>query len=63
MTINFISSKPDSDETRTMHIKRINAGTMIGSDTNEVVEELFKSLSDIYQENLEEKKQWFRVCF
>ena len=55
MAINFISSKPDSDETRIMHIKSINTEIMIGSDTNEVIEELFKSLLVEYQENLEEK--------
>ena len=40
MAINFISSKPDSDETRIMYIKSINTEIMIGSDTNEVIEEL-----------------------
>ena len=53
--INFISSKPDSDETRIMHTKINDIEIMIGSDTNEVIEELFKSLLQRYQENLEEK--------
>ena len=53
--INFISSKPDSDETRIMHTKSDNLEIMIGSDTNEVTEDLFKSLLQRYQENLEEK--------
>ena len=53
--INFISSKPDSDETRIMHTKSDNLEIMIGSDTNEVIEDLFKSLLQRYQENLEEK--------
>ena len=44
MAINFISSKPDSDETRIMHTKSNNIEIMIGSDTKEVIEELFKSL-------------------
>ena len=39
--INFISSKPDSDETRTMYTKSINAEIMIGSDTNEVIKVLY----------------------
>ena len=39
--INFISSKPDSDETHIMHAKSNNKENMIGSKTNEVVEELF----------------------
>ena len=53
--INFISSKPDFDETRIMHTKSNYIGIMIGSDTNEVIKELFKSLLQRYQENLEEK--------
>ena len=42
MAINFISSK-DSDETRTMHAKSDNVEIMMGSETNEIIEELFKS--------------------
>ena len=53
--INYISSAPDSDETRIMHTKSNSIEIMIGSDTNEVIEELFKSLLQSYQENLEEK--------
>ena len=41
---NFTSLKPDSDETRIMHTKSDNKEIMIGSDTNEVIKELFKSL-------------------
>ena len=52
--INFISSKPDSDETRIMHAKSDNIKIMIGSETNEVIEELFISLLQRYQEGLEE---------
>ena len=55
IAINFISSKPDSDETCIMHTKSNNIEIMIGSDTNEVIEKLFESLSDEYQENLKEK--------
>ena len=40
MTINFISSKPDFDETRLTHTKSDNTEIMNGSDTNEVIEEL-----------------------
>ena len=53
--INFTSSKPDSDETRIMHTKSDKLEIMIGSDANEVIEDLFKSLLQRYQENLEEK--------
>ena len=40
MAINFISSR-DSDETRTMHTKCNNVEIMIGSETDEVIEDLF----------------------
>ena len=61
--INFISSIPDSNETRIMYTKSINAEFMIGSDTNEVIEELFKSLLEGYQENLEEKMKGSEFYF
>ena len=54
VAISFISSKPDSDETHITHTKSNNIEIMIGSGTNEVIEELFKSLLRKYQENLEE---------
>ena len=53
MAINFISSR-DSDETRTMHTKSNNAEIMIGSETNEIIEDLFESFLRKYQEGLEE---------
>ena len=53
MAINFISSK-DSDETRTMHTKSNNVEIMIGSETNEVIEDLFESFLQKKQEGLEE---------
>ena len=53
--INFTSLKPDSDETHIMHTKSDNTEIMIGSDTNEVIKELFKSFLQIYQEGLQEK--------
>ena len=53
--INFISLKPDSNETRIMHTKSDNEEIMVGSDTSDVVKELFKSLLQRYQENLREK--------
>ena len=42
IAINFISSK-DSDETRTMHTKSNNVEIMMGSETGEIIEELFES--------------------
>ena len=47
MVINFISSKADSDETRTMRTKSDNIAVMMGSETDEVMEELFKSFAKI----------------
>ena len=61
--INFISSKPDSDKTRIMHTKSNNIEIMIGSDTNEVIEKLFKSLLQRYQESLEEKMEGSEFVF
>ena len=53
--INFISSRPGSDETRVMHTRSVNEEFMNGSDTDEIIKELFKSLLQRYQENLQEK--------
>ena len=53
--INFISLKPGSDETRVMYCKSDNEEFMNGSDTDEIIQELFKSLLQRYQENLQEK--------
>ena len=46
--INFFSLKPDSDETRIMQMKSDNTEIIIGSDTNEVIKELFKSFLQRY---------------
>ena len=61
--INFISSKPGSDETRTMYTKSINAEIMTGGDTNEVIEVLFESLLQKYQTNVEEKMRGSEFAF
>ena len=53
--INFISLRPDSNETRVMHTKSDNEEFMNGSDTDEIIKELFKSLLRRYRENLIEK--------
>ena len=53
--ISFTSLKLDSNETRIMHTKSDNTEIMTGSDTNEVIEELFKSFLQRYQEGLQEK--------
>ena len=53
--INFISLRPGSDETRVMHTRSANEEFMNGSDTDEIIKELFRSLLQRYQENLQEK--------
>ena len=53
--INFISLKPDSNETRIVHTKSDNEKIMVGSDTNDVIKELFKSFLQRNQEGLQEK--------
>ena len=53
--ISFISSKPGSDETRVMHTKSDNEEIMNGSDTDGIIEGLFESFLQKYEENLQEK--------
>ena len=60
--INFISLRPGSDETRVMHTS-INEEFMNGSDTDEIIKELFKSLLQRYQENLQEKMKGSDFAF
>ena len=61
--INFTSLKPDSNETRIMHTKSDNEEIVIGSDTNEVIKELFKSFLQRYQEALQEKMKGSKFEF
>ena len=51
MEINFISSKRHSDETRIMHAKSDNIEIMIGSETDEIIEELFNLFSKDIKKN------------
>ena len=53
--INFISQRPGSDETRVMHTRSVCEEFMSGSETEEIVEKLFRSLLQRYQDNLQEK--------
>ena len=53
MSINFISSK-DSDETRNMHKKSDNIEIIMGSETNDIIEELHESILQKYQKGLGE---------
>ena len=56
MIINFIYSK-DSDEICTIHAKNNNMEFMMGIETDEIIKELFESLLQKCQEELEEKKR------
>ena len=62
IAINFIFSK-DSDETCTMHLKSNNVQIMVGNETDEIIEELFKSFLQRYQEGLEESMRRSEFVF
>ena len=61
--INFISLRPGSDETRVMHPRSVNEEFMNGGDTDEIIKELFRSLLQRYQENLQEKMKGSDFAF
>ena len=62
MAINFISSK-DSDEIRYMHTKSNKVEIMMGSETDEVIEELLKSFLQNHQEGLDESMRGSEFIF
>ena len=62
MSINFNSLK-DSNEVRTMYTKRNNVDIMTGVDTNDAVEELFKSALEKYQTGLQESMRGSEFVF
>ena len=53
--ISFISLKPGFDETRIMHTRSDNEEFTNGSDIAEIIEGLFESCLQKYEENLQEK--------
>ena len=53
--ISFISLKPGSDETRIMHTGSDNIEILISDNNDDVIEELFKSFTQKYEENLQNK--------
>ena len=61
--INFISLRPGSDETRVMQTRSVNKEFMNGSNTDEVIKALFKSILQKYQENLQEKMKGSDFAF
>ena len=62
IAINFISSK-DSDETCTMHTESNNIEIIMGSETDEIIEEFFASLLQRSQEGLEESMKGSEFIF
>ena len=61
--INFISLRPGSNEPHVMHTRSANEEFMNGSDTDEIIKELSKSLLQRYQENLQEKMKGSDFAF
>ena len=61
--INFISLRPGSDEARVTLTRSANEEFMNGSDTDEIIKELFRSLLQRYQENLQEKMKGSHFAF
>ena len=53
ITINFISFKDDNDEERLMQSKSCNIEIMISDEAGEVTKNLFDSLKNRYQNNLQ----------
>ena len=53
--VNFISLKPGSDETRIMYTRSDNVEIMFGDDNDDIIEQLFESLLQKHEENLQNK--------
>ena len=53
--VSFISLKPGSDKTRIMYTRSDNVEIMFGDDNDDIIEQLFESLLQKYEENLQKK--------
>ena len=53
--ISFFSQKPGSDETRIMYNRSTPGEIMSGSETEEIMEKIIRSLLQKYQDNLQNK--------
>ena len=62
MPTDFISSK-DSDETHNMHTKSNNVEIMMGSETDDIIEEFFESLFQKSHEGLKESTKGIKFIF
>ena len=68
MEINFIYSKDSKDstnfnETRTMHTTNDNIEITIGDETYEIIQKIFESLLQSYQEALEKSMKSSKFIF
>ena len=68
MVINFVSSKKDSDKKCILHAKSDNIEVMMGSETNEIIEEILlrkytKYLLRKYQQGLEKSVDGSNLIF
>ena len=63
ITINFVSSKDDSDYIRTMHKKSDDICILMGNETDEIIKKLFESLLQEYPEGLEESVKGSEFVF
>ena len=57
MQVNFLSLRPGSDENRIMYTRSDNVEIMIGDDNDDIdiIEQLFESLLQKYEGNLQNK--------
>ena len=62
IAINFISSK-DNDEERIMHSKSDNKEIMINEKVDKIIKNVFKSLLNRYQNNLEKLMKGSDIIF
>ena len=62
MAINFFSSK-DSKETRTMYSPSDNIEVIIGIETDKIIEDLFHSFLQRYQNGLEKSMRGSEFVF
>ena len=53
--VNFISLKPGSDKSCIMYTRGDNVEIMFGDDNDYIIEQLFESLLQKYEENLQNK--------
>ena len=53
--VNFISLRPGSDETRIMYTRSDNFEIMFGDNNDDIIEQLFESLLQKYEDNLQNK--------